>query len=148
MTLHTPTYVSWSPEEARRMAQGQLASIEPSAMMAVPGDTLTSEQLNSLLMETDAYIAQGLYERAFGHLRRIFSVDPESLDAHERAYSIYVAQGNTRESSAQLLNILRLCTRRVEVQRAQPYLAAPLQREPHHPEVPAFLAVLRPGGRA
>src|SRR5207253_2547847 len=46
----------------------------------------------------------------------------------------------------QLLNVLRLMTRRGEVERAQPYLRTILQQNPNHPEVPAFLAILqRPG---
>ncbi|HYX90474.1 MAG TPA: tetratricopeptide repeat protein, partial [Myxococcaceae bacterium] len=66
------------------------------------------------------------------------------LEAHEKAYNIYVAARNTQAASEQLLNVLRLCTRRKEVQRAQPYLTTLLQQAPNHPELPAFLAVLRP----
>lgn len=170
LTPYMPTYVFWSPDEARWMAQGQPASAAPpappsppsglrplpapsdaliAAHLAIPGagDKLTPGQLNTLLTETDIYVEHGLYAKAFEHLRFIFSVDPENLDAHEKAYRIYAAQGNTREASGQLLNVLRLCTRRAEVQRAQPYLALILQQQPQHPEVPLFLAVLRPGGR-
>ncbi len=104
---------------------------------------MTREQLAKLLTETDVYVKYGLHDKALEHLRKIFSVDPENLDAHEKAYNIYVAAGNTAQASEQLLNVLRLCTRRTDAQRAQPYLNIIIQQNPSHPEVPAFLAVLR-----
>ncbi len=106
---------------------------------------LTRDQLSKLLTETDVYVKYGLHDKALEHLRRVFAVDPENLDAHEKAYQIYVAANNAAAASEQLLNVLRLCTRREDVQRAQPYLVTILQQNPHHPEVPAFLAVLRSG---
>lgn len=104
------------------------------------------EQLSKLLTETDVYVKYGLHDKALEHLRKVFSVEPENLDAHEKAYQIYVASGNMAQASEQLLNVLRLCTRTADVQRAQPYLATILQENPAHPEVPAFLSVLRTTG--
>jgi tetratricopeptide (TPR) repeat protein len=130
MTPYTPTYVMWLPSEAQLMAQGQHARITP-------------DELHGLLSEADALLEQGLYERALGPLRVILASRPENLDAHERAYHLYVAMGNTRDAFEQLLNVLRLCTRRREVRRAEPYLAALLEQQPGHPEVPEFLAFLR-----
>ncbi|SET30629.1 tetratricopeptide repeat protein [Stigmatella erecta] len=119
----------------------------PAPAAAVPATPppggLTRDQLAKLLTETDVYVKYGLHDKALEHLRKIFAVDPENLDAHEKAYNIYVAAGNTAQASEQLLNVLRLCTRRSDVQRAQPYLATILQQNPSHPEVPAFLVVLR-----
>lgn len=132
MTPHTPTYVMWLPAEAGLIAEGQYA-------------TLTPEELHGLLEKIDGDAAQGRHESAFRHLRRIFSYHPENLDAHERAYRLYVAAGNTAQAFEQLLNVLRLCTRRREVQRAEPYLQAILEQQPDHPEVPIFLSELRPG---
>ncbi|MFY0522253.1 tetratricopeptide repeat protein [Archangium gephyra] len=116
----------------------------PAAAAAQPG----REQFFKLLTETEVYVKYGLHEKALKHLRKIFAVDPENLDAHEKAYQIYVASGNVAQASDQLLNVLRLCTRRAEVQRAQPYLATIFQQNPGHPELPAFLAVLRPDDTA
>ncbi|HEY0095060.1 MAG TPA: tetratricopeptide repeat protein, partial [Archangium sp.] len=111
----------------------------PPPAAAAPG----KEQFSKLLTETEVYVKYGLHDKALEHLRKIFAVDPENLDAHEKAFHIYVASGNAALAGEQLLNVLRLCTRRAEVQRAQPYLASILQENPGHPEVPAFLAVLR-----
>ncbi|MFP2912016.1 hypothetical protein ACLESD_44740, partial [Pyxidicoccus sp. 3LFB2] len=107
---------------------------------------MSREQLAKLLTETDVYVKYGLHDKALEHLRKVFTVDPENLDAHEKAYQIYVASGNAAQASEQLLNVLRLCTRAADVQRAQPYLATILQENPAHPEVPAFLSVLRTDG--
>jgi tetratricopeptide (TPR) repeat protein len=112
-------------------------------MTPLPVGPLTREQLSKLLTETDVYVKYGLHDKALEHLRKIFAVDPENLDAHEKAYNIYVSAGNTVQASEQLLNVLRLCTRRSDSARAQPYLATILEQNPNHPEVPAFLSVLR-----
>src|SRR5450631_674517 len=107
---------------------------------------LRPEQVQKLLTETDVYVKYGLHEKALEHLRRIFSVDPENLAAHEKAYHIYRSAGQTAQASEQLLNVLRLFTRRLESDRAQPYLETLLSEAPDHPEMPAFLSVLRPEG--
>ncbi len=137
LTAYTSQDVRWSPAEARLLALGQYAT-------AAPGNTLTPEQLRGLLTEADGYLNQGLYDKAFEPLRRIFSCLPENLDAHEKAFHVYAAAGNTTQALEQCLNVLRLCTRRQEVRRAQPYLSFLLERAPAHPELPAFLAVLGP----
>ncbi|HEX8438498.1 tetratricopeptide repeat protein [Archangium sp.] len=119
------------------------AAPAPAPAAAAAGKDAGKDQFSKLLTETDVYVKYGLHDKALEHLRKIFAVDPENLDAHEKAFHIYVASGNAAQASEQLLNVLRLCTRRSEVQRAQPYLATILQQNPGHPEVPAFLAVLQ-----
>jgi tetratricopeptide (TPR) repeat protein len=110
---------------------------------------LSREQIHKLLAETDVYVKYGLHDKALEHLRRIFAVDPENLDAHEKAYVIYRAAAQGPQATEQLLNVLRLCTRGLEVERAQPYLDTLVSEVPNHPEMAAFLAVLRPdSGRA
>ena len=127
-----------SPRPAPRAA-----TPAPAPALVAPPRGMGREQLAKLLTETDVYVKYGLHDKALEHLRKVFSVDPENLDAHEKAYQIYVASGNAAQASEQLLNVLRLCTRAADVQRAQPYLATILQENPAHPEVPAFLSVLR-----
>jgi len=115
----------------------------PPAHVAAPV-TLNREQIHKLLAETDVYVKYGLHDKALEHLRRIFAVDPENLDAHEKAYIIYRSAGQGTQATEQLLNVLRLCTRGLELKRAQPYLDTLLSDAPGHPEMAAFLAVLRP----
>jgi tetratricopeptide (TPR) repeat protein len=124
----------------------QAAPPAPAPAPVAPPRGMGREQLAKLLTETDVYVKYGLHDKALEHLRKVFTVDPENLDAHEKAYQIYVASGNAAQASEQLLNVLRLCTRAADVQRAQPYLATILQENPEHPEVPAFLSVLRTDG--
>lgn len=102
--------------------------------------------LAKLLTETDVYVKYGLHDKALEHLRKVFAIDPENIDAHEKAYAIYVASNNHAQSFEQLLNVLRLHTRSGDAPRAQPYLAAILQQNPGHPEVPVFLSALRIAG--
>ncbi len=130
------------------------APMAPAAAAAPPahspqsqnsGRAAQGENLGKLLTETDVYVKYGLHDKALEHLRKVFSIDPENIDAHEKAYHIYVAAGNQAQSSEQLLNVLRLHTRRGDSDRAQPYLQTMLKQNPGHPEVPAFLSSLRAG---
>lgn len=107
-----------------------------------------SDNISKLLTETDVYVKYGLHDKALEHLRKVFSVEPENIDAHEKAYAIYVASNNHAQAFEQLLNVLRLHTRSGDGPRAQPYLAAILQQNPGHPEVPVFVQALRVTGGA
>lgn len=114
---------------------------------AVPG----ADNLGKLLTETDVYVKYGLHDKALEHLRKVFAIDPENIDAHEKAYAIYVASNNQNQAFEQLLNVLRLHTRSGDSVRAQPYLTTILQTQPGHPEVAVFLSALRmanPGATA
>lgn len=101
------------------------------------------DNIAKLLTETDVYVKYGLHDKALEHLRKVFAVEPENIDAHEKAYAIYVASNNHAQAFEQLLNVLRLHTRSGNAPRAQPYLATILQQNPGHPEVPVFLQTLR-----
>jgi len=129
---------------SQAIAAAQAAPPPPPPPPASAPVTLSREQIQKLLAETDVYVKYGLHDKALEHLRRIFAVDPENLDAHEKAYVIYRAAGHGAQATEQLLNVLRLCTRGLERKRAQPYLDTLLSEAPGHPEMPAFLAVLRP----
>ena len=142
-----------APRPARTSVSQAIAAVQAAAPPPPPPPppapaapvSLTREQIHKLLAETDVYVKYGLHDKALEHLRRIFAVDPENLDAHEKAYIIYRAAGQGAQATEQLLNVLRLCTRGLERQRAQAYLDTLLSEAPGHPEMPAFLAVLRPG---
>ncbi len=136
-----------APAPKRPPSSPAVAPPPPAAPAPVAAVAAVSkDQLGKLLTETDVYVKYGLHDKALEHLRKIFAVDPENLDAHEKAYNIYAASNNHAQASEQLLNVLRLCTRRADVKRAQPYLATILEQNPGHPEVGAFLEVLRVTG--
>ena len=138
-----------APRPARTSVSQAIAQVQAAVPPPPPPPppapvTLSREQIQKLLAETDVYVKYGLHDKALEHLRRIFAVDPENLDAHEKAYVIYRSAGQAAQATEQLLNVLRLCTRGLERKRAQPYLDTLLSEAPGHPEMPAFLSVLRP----
>ncbi|HUM12819.1 MAG TPA: tetratricopeptide repeat protein [Myxococcaceae bacterium] len=138
-----------APRAARTSVSQAIAAVQAAVPPPPPPPppapvTLSREQIHKLLAETDVYVKYGLHDKALEHLRRIFAVDPENLEAHEKAYVIYRSAGQGAQATEQLLNVLRLCTRGLERKRAQPYLDTLLSEAPGHPEMPAFLAVLRP----
>jgi tetratricopeptide (TPR) repeat protein len=120
------------------------ASSPTRIISTAPTAALTKDNLAKLLTETDVYLKYGLHDKALEHLRKVFNVDPENIDAHEKAYAIYVASNNRVQAGEQLLNVLRLHTRGSDPARAQPFLDAILEQNPNHPEVAVFLATLRP----
>ncbi|MCU0701908.1 MAG: hypothetical protein MUC96_35845 [Myxococcaceae bacterium] len=137
-TVATPAY----QPPARTGQTGQQTALQPAVASAKP----RNDSLGKLLTETDVYVKYGLHDKALEHLRKVFAVDPENIDAHEKAYAIYVASNNHAQAAEQLLNVLRLHTRGGDKARAQPYLATMLQQNPGHPEVPVFLQALRQEG--
>jgi tetratricopeptide (TPR) repeat protein len=104
------------------------------------------DQFGKILTETDVYLKYGLFDRALEHLGKIFAVDPENLEAHEKAYQVYAASDSRTQASEQQLNVLRLCTRFGQVERGRPYLEALMRENPEHPELPVFQSVLGGGG--
>jgi len=105
---------------------------------------LSSEEENfgRILTETDVYIKYGLFEKALDHLKKIFQVSPENIDAHEKAYHIYAESNNPSLAEEQLLNVLRLHTRLGDAKRARFFLTKMIEEHPQHPEMPTFMAIL------
>ena len=132
-----------APPGERSAAEARTAAPPPSS--ARPGG-LAKEQVARVLTETDVYVKYGLHDKALEHLRKIFAVDAENIDAHEKAYQIYAAASNAPQAAEQLLNVLRLHTRRGDSERAAPFLKAILESNPTHPEVPVFVAALKQDG--
>src|SRR5262249_14272010 len=83
-----PTGAAARPTGAARAQPAPVAAAPPPAPPPPPpaAITLSREQIHKLLAETDVYVKYGLHDKALEHLRRIFAVDPENLDAHEKAY--------------------------------------------------------------
>src|SRR5215471_1010172 len=121
---------------------GTPISLRVTPGLAPPQNEPSGDPFVRILTETDVYLKYGLHDRALEHLGRIFAVEPENLDAHEKAYLVYEAAGNQPQALEQLLNVLRLCTRLEAVERGQPYLAKLMERSPDHPELAVFTSVL------
>lgn len=141
-----PTQTAATATAAAYQPQPQATAVQVAHAPPPPAAKPKSDNISKLLTETDVYVKYGLHDKALEHLRKIFAVEPENIDAHEKAYAIYVASNNHAQAFEQLLNVLRLHTRSGDGVRAQPYLAAILQQNPGHPEVPVFLQTLRVTG--
>jgi len=87
----------------------------PSAPVAAAGAVsapMTIAQVPKLLKETEVYVKYGLNDKALEHLRRVFSVDRDNIDAHEKAKIVALAMGRKDEALASLTTMLRLCTQK------------------------------------
>ena len=71
-----------------------------------------AEEISKILAETDVYVKYGLHQKAVDHLRRVFALDPENVEAHERLKDIFVSQGREQEAEVELLKL-------AEVDRAE-----------------------------
>ena len=100
-----------------------------SADMEPPPDPRTrsaagerhSEEISKILAETDVYVKYGLHQKAIDHLRRVFTLDSENVEAHERLKDILISQGREREAEVELLTLAELIAPS-DPDRAEAYL--------------------------
>ncbi|HEY5937349.1 MAG TPA: tetratricopeptide repeat protein, partial [Kofleriaceae bacterium] len=67
-----------------------------------------AEEIAKILAETDVYVKYGLHQKAVDHLRRIFGLDPENVEAHERLKDIFISQGREQEAEVELMKLAEL----------------------------------------
>src|SRR5712664_80400 len=108
-----------APVPAARPARSPTTPImgarPPAASLQAAGAgsaSMSISQVPKLLKETEVYVKYSLNDKATEHLRRIFAVDPDNIDAHEKAKAVALAMGNTSEAVASLTTLLRLCTQK------------------------------------
>jgi len=80
-----------------------------------------AEEISKILAETDVYVKYGLHQKAVDHLRRVFSLDPENVEAHERLKDIFMGQGREQEAETELLKLAELVAP-ADPDRAEAYL--------------------------
>jgi tetratricopeptide (TPR) repeat protein len=61
-----------------------------------------------LLKETEVYVKYGLHEKALEHLRKIFSVEPENPEAHEKAKALALAMNRPADAASSLAMLVKL----------------------------------------
>jgi tetratricopeptide (TPR) repeat protein len=84
-----------------------------SADMEPPPDPRTTsaagerhaEEISKILAETDVYVKYGLHQKAVDHLRRVFTLDGDNVEARERLKDILVSQGREQEAEVELLRL-------------------------------------------
>lgn len=119
--------------------QAQAAPAARPAQAAAPAPKPAADQIPRLLTETDVYVKYGLHEKAIEHLKKVFAIDPDSVDAHEKAADLYAASGNVQGALDSLVRVVRTCIARGELDRARVALQKLCEKEPTHPEIPGFL---------
>ncbi|HCF60194.1 MAG TPA: hypothetical protein DFS52_19630 [Myxococcales bacterium] len=142
------------PDARARLAPAQPAQAPAAVAAAAPAargaPAATSggspEQISKLLTETDVYVKYGLHEKAIEHLKKVFALDPNSVDAHEKAVTLYTATGNRAAAQESLVIAVRLCIGNNDIDRARENLQTLCEKEPTHAEIPSFLEAV--GGLA
>lgn len=99
------------------------ADMEPAPdprQMSAAGER-HADEIAKILAETDVYVKYGLHQKAADHLRRVFSLDPDNVEAHERLKDIFVSQGREQEAEVELLKLAELIAPS-DPDRAESYL--------------------------
>ena len=100
-----------------------------------------AEAVAKLLTETDVYVKYGLHDKAIEHLKKVFALDPQNLDGHEKAKDLFKQAGNQDAAAQELVTLIQL-TQNGEPERARGYLSELLSVNPSLPEVQGFIAAL------
>lgn len=123
-----------APAEGAAPASGR----PPGAGASVEGG---AEQVAKLLTETEVYVKYGLHDKAVEHLKKVFALDPDNLDGHEKAKNLFIEAGNNEAAGHELVALINL-----EIDgnpdKAKEYLNELYQYAPRMPEVQNFIAVL------
>jgi pilus assembly protein FimV len=85
-----------------------------------------AEEIAKILTETDVYIKYGLHQKAIDHLRRVFALDTDNLEARERLKEVLLSQGREREAVGELMRLAE-ATVKHDPDRAEGYLCELLQ---------------------
>ncbi len=64
-----------------------------------------AEEIARMLVDTDTYIKYGLHQKAIDRLKRLFELDPDNFEGHERLKDVYLAQGREVEALAELTRL-------------------------------------------
>jgi tetratricopeptide (TPR) repeat protein len=109
-----------------------------------------ADEIAKILAETDVYSKYGLHQKAIDHLRRVFSLDENNLDARERLKDILFAQGRDREALAELIRLIG-ATAPMDPDRASSYAREALTVDESNRDVAELVRRYRlqtAGGRA
>jgi len=85
------------------------APFAPPEPVSVPPNPAA---VTKLLKETEVYVKYGLHEKALEHLRKIFSADPENLEAHEKAKAVALSTNRPDDAAVSLATLVRLYTQK------------------------------------
>ncbi|HEY0195017.1 MAG TPA: tetratricopeptide repeat protein, partial [Kofleriaceae bacterium] len=92
---------------------------DPRAMSAA-GER-HAEEISKILAETDVYVKYGLHQKAIDHLRRVFTLDVDNVEALERLKDILISQNREKEAELELLRLAEIVAP-ADPDRAEGYL--------------------------
>jgi tetratricopeptide (TPR) repeat protein len=133
-----PATTTAPPRPPPRPATAASAPAATSASGSTPARTLGPEAIPKLLTETDVYVKYGLHDKALEHLKRIFAIDPENLDAHEKALQLRAARRDAAGAAESAAAVVRLALARGAADRAQAAVARLRETAPDHPQLAAL----------
>jgi pilus assembly protein FimV len=90
-----------------------------------------ADEIAKILTETDVYLKYGLHQKAVEHLRRVFALDPENIEAREKLKEVYLAQGREDDAVAELLKLAETAVA-IDPERAESYLREVLSIDGMH----------------
>ena len=139
------------PTGPLRPPTGPVAGARPPTGPVVPPQTdptpVAPGSVPKLLKETEVYVKYGLHDKAFEHLRRIFSVEPENTEAHEKAKMLALAMNRPSEAAASLAVLVKLYVARSDP-RAEAARTELRGLEPNHPALRSSAVKAAPAAKA
>jgi tetratricopeptide (TPR) repeat protein len=103
---------------------------------------LGPDAIPKLLTETDVYVKYGLHQKALDHLRKVFDIDPDHLDALDKARDIRDASGDRAGATEVAARAARTCVARGLAERGRAALARLQEIAPEHPEIASLATQL------
>lgn len=119
------------PPAHNPLAPVQTARVQNAAYGSESDFDARAGEIKRLLTETDVYIKYGLQDRAFEHLRKVFLMDPNNLDAMERIKEMHFQAGYYPQAVAELLRMAKLAFHS-DSSRAVAYLREAIELIPDH----------------
>lgn len=115
------------------------AHLQPKAatgLGAIQGKPNTpQEHVTKLLAETDVYVKYGLREKALAHVRKVFEIEPEHLEAHEKLRGLLIKAGDISGAADEVITCFRIAMGRGDRNRARMYLADLSSIQSTHPAI-------------
>jgi tetratricopeptide (TPR) repeat protein len=125
-----------SPPVPAVAAPARAASAPVAA--AAPAKAAGPEAIPKLLTETDVYLKYGLHEKALEHLKKVFAIDPEHLDAREKAMELRALRNDAAGAAEEAVKAARSALARGLEDRARALVARLRELSPGHPELAAL----------
>ena len=109
----------------------------PAGAPAPPaqGKSQGPEAIPKLLTETDVYVKYGLHEKALEHLKKVFAIDPDHLEAHEKALQLRATRNDVAGAADEAVRVAYIALARGLGDRVEAAVARLRELDPAHPEL-------------